>query len=467
MFLRSFRLRLVLISVTLSGIVLLSFAALAMSVIRRIGIERIDRELQALVDVHIRRHQPAEHWARFDESLATIYGQQGDNPFVVKVADRRGAPLYVSAGWPAGLSDARLPALEPVPEPLDPPRSPPPDEGVAPPRTPAPFDGEPPRPGPFDGPPQRPPRPMHQRGPVYVTAEAADASWRLAAMGNEEVTLTIGMDLGGFYGEIRRFRDALAVAVPIAMLLLGAGGWFLAGQALRPVKVLTTVAGGITAKGLDQRVPAMPADREFQILQGRLEQAVQSAPLGSAAQRDSAELLEEVQRLKTIVQKLLLLAQADSGQLKLSVQRVDISTEVDALCQDVQALAPGLTLRTDIAPGVCVMSDPDLIRQALQNLTGNAIKHNRDGGEIVVTVRRQDARATVTISNTTEAALHLDRDRIFERFYRGDKARGRDVDGVGLGLSLAREIARAHQGDLELQELRKGWISFALWLPSP
>ena len=176
-------------------------------------------------------------------------------------------------------------------------------------------------------------------------------------------------------------------------------------------------------------------------------------------------MIEEVQRLKVIVRKLLLLAQADSGQLRLTQETVDLSAEAAAVAEDARSQAAGLTITSELQPGIQVQADPDLLRQALQNLASNALKHNRPDGSLAFTVRQEGNRARFTVTNTTDPDVHLDPNHLFERFYRGDASRGRRVDGAGLGLSLAREIARAHQGDVELAELRDGTISFTLHLP--
>ena len=305
----------------------------------------------------------------------------------------------------------------------------------------------------------------------------------------------------GFQAEIRRFRITCLVATPAALLLLAAAGWLLAVQALRPVKVLTQVAGRITATGLDQRVPAMPADREFQnlidvinamlariersyrqatrfsadaahelktpltILQGQLEQAVQTAAGGSREQRTCAELLEEVQRLKAIIRKLLLLAQADAGQMRLNMRRLDFGAMVRDVGEDIRTQAPGVTLRTEAAGEVWVKGDADLLNQAVQNLAGNALKFNDERGGIRLTLRAATGQAVLTVANTGPGIPAGERDRLFERFYRADKARNRRVDGSGLGLSLAREIARAHGGELVLDRSDANLTVFTLSLP--
>ncbi|OQW96484.1 MAG: hypothetical protein BWK77_04465 [Verrucomicrobia bacterium A1] len=482
--LRSFKLKMALLSVVTSGLILAAFAFFFLSVIRQAGMERIDRELQAIGNDQVRGPRPHSHWASFDDSLASIYGEEKRSRFLVKVNDRDHRSIYVSPHWPAeiGATDLGIPETEGPSEEPD----------FEPPRFERTSTGEPP-----------PPPPLHLKAARFLTMVADGHTWRFVVMGNEHNTLILGMDLADFHMEFRRFPNTFAVAVPVALLLLTAGGWLLAGQAIRPVKVLTQVAGGITARGLDQRVRTAGADHEFQalidvingmldrleksfqqatrfsadaahelktpltILQGELQRALLNAPAESREQRTYADLLEEVQRLKVIVWKLLLLAQADSGQMRLSLERVNLSAEIDGLCEDAQQLAAGLRLKKDIAPGVFVMADWDFLRQAFQNLASNAIKYNRDNGTVEFRFGKQDQRAVFTISNSTNPEARIDPERLFERFYRGDKSRSRQkVDGAGLGLSLAREIARAHQGDLVLHELREDFISFVLTLPA-
>jgi signal transduction histidine kinase len=201
------------------------------------------------------------------------------------------------------------------------------------------------------------------------------------------------------------------------------------------------------------------------ILQGELEHALQSAELGSNQQQEYSSLLGEVQRLKTIIRKLLLLSLADSGKLKLSLEPVNISETLEAVCEDIEILAPHLTANKYIDSDVWVMADADLIRQVIQNLTNNAIKYNHEGGSITLRLLSEGPVVTFTISNSGRSIPREDRNMIFDRFYRGDKARSRRIDGFGLGLSLAREIARAHRGNLVLEDTPNGITTFTLALP--
>ncbi|MFH0879088.1 MAG: ATP-binding protein [Lentisphaerota bacterium] len=503
----SFKFKMALLSVSISGLILGAFAFLVLTAIEKFGLDRVDRELRTLGDVHVRTPRPNFFWAEFDGALSSIYGDQNTNPFLLKINDSHARTLYVSPHWPAIVSEKDL--------------GEPPSQGEARPQDFAPrFQREsfkPPGPPGHETPlgkmfmppflfanPASMPLPMPQmrtKPARFVTVSGGGHTWRFAVMGNEFITLMLGQDLAAFQEGIQRFRNLFLVATPLALLLLAAGGWWLAGQALRPVKVLTRVAAGITAKGLDQRVRIAGADREFRalidvinsmlirletsfqqaarfsadaahelktpltILQGQLEQALQEAAASSPEQCAYAGLLEEVERLKVIVRKLLLLSQADSGQLKLSLQLTNLSEEIQAVYDDARSLADGLILKTELAPGILVMADPILLRQALQNLAANALKHNRPEGRAEFTLRADDTQAVFTLANTVDTHVTIDRDRIFTRFYRADKARGRTVEGAGLGLSLAREIAIAHQGDLVLRRLDENLIEFMLVLP--
>jgi heavy metal sensor kinase len=280
-----------------------------------------------------------------------------------------------------------------------------------------------------------------------------------------------------------------------------AGAWAVSNQALKPLRGLAGAIERVSARGLNERVPEESGDPELRrltqqfnammtrleasfaqaarfsadaahelktplaILQGHLEEAVRNEPAGSERQASMSKLLEEVQRLKTIVGKLLLLSRADAGRLSLSTAPVDLSEIVEEVCEDSRILAPSLNIAAEIEPGVGTNADEALLRQALQNLSSNAIKYNVKGGKVRCRLRKKGDSAVFTIWNTGKPIPESDRDRIFDRFHRVDASRSRKVGGAGLGLALAREIARAHGGDLTLEPPKDGWVGFRLVLP--
>lgn len=492
--LHSFRLKIGLLNVCLSGLLLLGFGVFATSVLNRVGRDRIDRELRVLADAQVRKEQPGGHWRRFDDSLSTTYGEDAAKQFVVQATGSGGEELYATAAWPAELPRDSLPlplkaaSVEPPPVDRDPP--PPDDRGG---RRPRPSDEPPPRP--------QPPRPMAVRGPVYATLGGATGQWRAMTMANDQVMLSIAMNLSGLHAETRHFQRALLVAVPLGLLLMVAGGWLIGHAALRPVNRIARTAESVTAHRLNERISGENADEEFKrlivvingmlerlergfqqatrfsadaahelktplaILQAQTERCLQRAPDGSPEQRECAEQLDEVQRLKAILRKLLLLSQADAGPLPLSLERINLAAMVRATAEDVQMLAPGRKTLVHAPADLMVLGDADLLNQAIENLVSNAVKFGDPEGEIQIELGTRGGLVALVVSNTGVPIPEPDRDRIFDRFYRADKARSREIEGSGLGLSLAREIARAHGGELVLERSDARATVFTLTLP--
>jgi signal transduction histidine kinase len=196
-----------------------------------------------------------------------------------------------------------------------------------------------------------------------------------------------------------------------------------------------------------------------------LEWTLQKAEVGSEVQQSLSSLLDEVRRLSGIVRKLLLLSLADAGRMSLYQVEVNLSETLAQMEEDLELLAPHLEVQTEIAAQLRVQGDRDLLTQVLQNLISNAIKYNLPNGWIKIHARQQQATVLVTITNSSKTIPLSDRERIFERFHRGDPARTRKVEGTGLGLSLSREIARAHHGDLTLDSTSSDQTAFTLTLP--
>jgi signal transduction histidine kinase len=301
-------------------------------------------------------------------------------------------------------------------------------------------------------------------------------------------------------------RRIYALTIPGLLLVIGGGAWGLAGQALRPVRQLSQSISQVTAQGLHQRVPADPApefaplitafnamleslERSFHqasrfsgdaahelktpltILQGELERAIQQVETGSAAQQTLGQLLDQVHHLSSIVRKLLLLSLADAGQMSIQRQPVDFSALVQDQLEDLSLLAPDLAVSAAIEPGLRVMGDRDLLRQVVQNLITNAAKYNQPQGWVRVQLQHHSSQmhlsqVHLTLANATTSLTTTEASRLFDRFYRGETTRAHPAEGLGLGLSLAREIARAHGGDLVLTPSPPGEAWFNLNLPA-
>ena len=490
-----FRLKITLLSLLISGTLLIGFGVSFLGVISRVQMDRIDREIRGLGDPLLRHLMPSEFWENVGQLMQTIYGDEQSSQLVIRVLDEQRKVLYSSAQCPREITRMSLPAMEfEVPAPREPEPS---DE----PEMPQPLDEHGPRDEPTMPMPRRPPpRLARMKKPVFQAMKASTGEWRVGVLGNEAVTMIIGVSLAEYHRDSDRVRNAFLVTVPLGLLVLAAGGWLLATRALRPVALITRTAEGITARGLDQRVPTTTdadlahlvkvingmldrLEKSFQqamrfsadaahelqtpltVLQGELEQAIQTAAVDSDEQQRYGDLLEEVQRLKAIVQKLLLLARADAGQLALHLESVDLTALLEAAIEDVKAIAPELEVQQHVPARIRVMADADLLAQAIRNMTSNAVKYNCERGRVQFELETTNRIARFTLSNTGAPIPKEDRERVFDRFYRVDKSRSRRVGGVGLGLSIVREIARAHHGDVVLNPAHGDLISFTLTIP--
>ena len=491
-----FRLKIALLSAGISGLVLQAFGVVAWLFISHQKLESVDTEIRSLGARHPGWIATRGNYQRFDNALAFIFGEEHQDQIILLVKDANGSVLYTSSGWPSDLDPAQLDCtLADDPKALVVGASG--QEGAA-----AGFGRGRGGPGRGLGPGAGGATATFTKIPRFQTTSTARGDWRLGMLGTAETTLVIGLNYGPMRHELDQLRRAMLLALALALLLVGAGGWLVASRALRPMKTIADVAERVTARGLDARIPSLNEDPEIArviqvlnrmmdrleasfrqatrfsadashelktplaIMQGELENALQSAAPGSSEQQLFSNLLEEIQRLKTITRSLLLLAQADAGQLTLAPEPVDLSAEIENLIEDARVLATDSRLHFDVQlqPEIHITADRALLHTALFNLISNAIKYNEQDGKISFRLNSAESKAVFTIGNNGPGIPLEDQPKIFTRFFRGGRVKSPVVEGMGLGLSLAREIVRAHGAELSLQESRAGWTCFKVTL---
>ncbi|MBD2101649.1 ATP-binding protein [Leptolyngbya sp. FACHB-261] len=481
----SFRFQIALLSAALTGGALVGFGVISWKLIYDAKVSRLDANLTNQL-LRAARPREQDRWLSYKASLPQRLGTGVDTPTALLVIGSQGKTLYQSDRW---TTDFNAEALFPPRPPLlrDQLPSPPPESRRRPERAP-----DRPERGP-GGPPAE---------PQFATRYTTTGAWRVGAVSFVHAQVAVAISLQAIDQEMAVIRNIFLISIPVVLLLGAGGAWSLSGSALRPIRELASAIRQVTVKGLDQRVPISATDVEFvelirvfnqmlerlersfkqasrfsadaahelktplTILQGELERTLQQADSGSEVQQSLGNLLDEVQRLGGIVRKLLLLSLADAGQMSLHKVEVNLSEMLIEMTEDIELLAPHLEVQTEIASEVRVLGDRDLLTQILQNLFSNAIKYNLAEGWIRIQAQQQATTALVTISNSSKDIPASERDRIFDRFHRGDPARTRKIEGTGLGLSLAREIARAHGGELTLDPTPSGQTAFTLKLPS-
>lgn len=293
-------------------------------------------------------------------------------------------------------------------------------------------------------------------------------------------------------------RQALIFVIPFSLFLSILGAWFIASNTIRPIKRLHKSMDRVTQKDLSHRVPEHKEDAEFKmlidayntmlerledsfqqvsrftadaahelktpltVLRGKLEQAVLSE---NPSQLDLNAILDEVGHLSAITRKLLLLSQADSCSLALHLEPINMTELLDELTADMELMSDELVLHCSIERALTTKGDIVLLRQLLNNLLVNVMRYSRHDKGVTIQASQHESCIEVIISNACLAMSDEVRSQLFERFYRGESEHTQGISGSGLGLSLAREIACAHGGDLTLEPSVKELVTMRLILP--
>jgi two-component system phosphate regulon sensor histidine kinase PhoR len=174
------------------------------------------------------------------------------------------------------------------------------------------------------------------------------------------------------------------------------------------------------------------------------------------------------ERMHGLINDILELSAIEAGTVAVEAQTVRLAALVSECFTALAARARerGLVLRNEVAAEVHVHADPRRLEQMLTNLVDNAVKFNREGGEVVVTHERVEGRDRITVSDTGEGLAPEHMPRIFERFYRVDRARSRALGGTGLGLAIVKHLARAHGGEASVRSTPGEGSAFTVELPA-
>jgi two-component system phosphate regulon sensor histidine kinase PhoR len=173
-------------------------------------------------------------------------------------------------------------------------------------------------------------------------------------------------------------------------------------------------------------------------------------------------------RLTLLIDDLLLLAKLDSGRIDLQFQALELGAAAQDALDDfgIMARARNVTLTSTVPAGLVARADPARLRQVLSNLIDNAIKYGRAEGEVTVGGRKIDATRLELFVRDDGPGIPLDaKERVFERFYRVDKARSREQGGTGLGLAIVKNVMQAHGGEVRVESAPGEGTTFFLILP--
>jgi len=321
--------------------------------------------------------------------------------------------------------------------------------------------------------------------------------------GNLLYIVQVGTSMESVEQTLTRLLLVLLVTMPIALAVSLAGGWFLAGRALRPVDAITLAAQRIAAGDLTQRLNEPASADEIGRLAGtfnnmiaRLETSFRQirqfssdashelrtpltvmkgeTELALRRPREAGDYtvvlesnLEEIDRMTRIVDELLFLSRADMGEVKME----HLPVGLESLLEDIyrQASLLGQERGVQVALGAItparVLGDELRLRELFLNLVDNAVKYSRPGGSVEIIMTTGSGHAEVSIIDHGIGIAPSDVARIFDRFYRTDDARAHTKKGTGLGLAICAWIAESHHGRIDVKSEPGKGSTFTVLLP--
>ncbi len=352
-------------------------------------------------------------------------------------------------------------------------------------------------------------RKLSADNPVFTTFTSENERFRMAILplhdeSGQEYFVRIGYPLKAMDEAFENLRLFLLAGGPLMVSLAALGGWILARGSLQPVTEITQAARQISAQGLNQRIPvrgvkdeldelAQTFNEMLERLQASFEQARNFSfdaahelrtPL--TAMRGEAEVallrhssaeelrqvlrsnLEEINRITAIVNDLLTVAQGEAGALEVRRETVALSDLAGSIVETVQVLAEDkkVTLEASIEPGVRVTGDSIRLSQLMLNLLDNAIKHSSPGQTVRLLLEKNGGGPTLKVEDSGCGIAEKDLPHIFDRFFRTDRSRSRQVPGSGLGLSISKWIVDAHGGSISVASKLGSGSVFTVQLPS-
>ena len=304
---------------------------------------------------------------------------------------------------------------------------------------------------------------------------------------------------------LRGLLLTFALGLPLIVALAIGGGYLLMRGALRPVDQIRQRAARITSRNLSERLPVVHTGDELErlaidlnrmierleesfhqinrfsadashelrtpltVLQGELEAIAQKGQGLPADVRDTiGSALEETHRLAKIVESLLAISRLEAGEALVQPVRLDFAELARTTADQMKLLAEEkrISLTSDGSEPVEVEADPSRLKQVVVNLLDNAIKYTPEGGSVSISVTRRDDHAILEVADSGLGISADDLPHVFERFYRADKARSRQMGGTGLGLSIVRSICQAHGGRVTVNSAEGRGSLFRVQLPA-
>lgn len=338
---------------------------------------------------------------------------------------------------------------------------------------------------------------------VLTNFKIQNTEIRLFVKKTKNVVLSVGYVLSDIQNTLNQLLMIQMIAFPFILIVSIIGGWLLSTASLRPIDLITRTADEITARNLSQRIPKIDTNDEvghlvrtfnqmidriekgfnqvkkftfdvshelrtpLTILQGELEIALHSRKTPEEYEDVIVSALEEVGRLSSVVETLLELSRAETGQIELHFQNENISKIAQDVAEDIGIIAETkkIKIESKIVSELVLPIDPPRIHQALLNLLENSVKYTPEYGKILLQVLKKNGFAEIIVEDNGIGIPAEEIPYIFDRMYRVDKARTSNIKGTGLGLSIVKWIVEAHNGTINVESEVNKFSRFTIKLP--
>ena len=342
---------------------------------------------------------------------------------------------------------------------------------------------------------------------VYETIETARPRLRMITMPileNKKVTsiVQVGSSLEEFEDTMKRLLIIMIVSIITATGGTIVVGYFMAKKTMKPVDQIRRTAVKITSSNLDERIELKGRKDElgrlaetfnamiarlkdsFQrinqfsidvshelktpltILKGETELALRKERTNEEYKKSLQSNLEEIDRMSRIIDDLLLLSKAETKDIRLNLEKVDLRDLLADVCLNMKIFGEnkGVEIIARDLDDIRIIGDELKLRRMITNIVENGIKYGRSGGYVAVSSQKQNGYACINVKDNGPGISSGDIKYIFDRFYRADRSRKR-ASGSGLGLSISKWIAQAHRGTIEVESTPAAGSLFTIKLP--
>jgi len=335
------------------------------------------------------------------------------------------------------------------------------------------------------------------------TIKLLDVPFSMAAIYKTGYSVYVGYELSTISSLQNRIMHIFLMVFPFGIILSILCGYFVTQRSLKVINTINRTAARITSKSLNERIKAPSGKDEISelivtlnsmidrleksfimvqqfsqdaaheirtpltIIRGGIEELLRDESCPEVISQTLENILEEMQYLSSISNKLLLIHSLDTDETKYHFTPLNLDSILEETCQDAQILSSQKQININLKKkeSIQVMGNEELLIRLLWNVIDNAIKYNKPGGSVFITLEKVNNNAVILVKDTGIGIPSEEIPKIFDRFYRVDKSRSRELGGSGLGLAICKWIVDLHKGEILVEsEVDKG-SEFTIFLP--